>query len=366
VLRARLEDARFFVGEDRKTRLADRLPRLDGVVFQTKLGTVGAKVRRVRALAGHLVGAAIREQVERAADLAKVDLVTSIVGEFPELQGEMGRVYALEQGEDPAVADAIRDHYSPKGAGDSVPVAPISAALALADRADTLVGCFGVGLVPSGSADPYALRRAALGVVRIALEATDVDLAVLLAEARRHYAEQGVKLRDDASGKLAEFFRARLDAFYRERFAPDVVAACLAAWGGGSFRDLDARIAAVAALRARPEFESLATAFKRCHNIGKDAPDGAPSASLYAEDAERALGRAVDDVLPKVAAGASRGEYDAALRLVADDLRAPIDDFFAKVFVMVDDASVRDNRLRLVASVSREVTKIAHLHLLGG
>lgn len=368
VLRARLADARFFVQTDLQTTLADRVPRLDGVVFQNKLGSVGDKVRRVGALAAKLSGDA---RAEKAAPLAKADLVSLIVGEFPELQGVMGRWYALEQKVDPGVADAIRDHYLPKSAADDVPHAPLSAWLAVADRADTLVGCFGIGLVPSGGADPFALRRAALGVARIALEGPiDVVLSELVASAWDLYASQGKKLapEGEVAAKLDEFFRARLRVFLSEQqgHPVDLVDACLAAWDGGSLRDLAARVRALAELRTMPAYESLAIAFKRAYNISKDAPEGEVDPRLLDHDAERALHARFLELRDPIERATAKGDYVGALTLVARELRDPIDRFFEQVFVMVENASVRDNRLRLLGAIARTMTRIAHFHLLGG
>ncbi len=380
VLRARLSDAEFFVGEDRKAKLEDRVPRLASVVFQAKLGSIGAKVDRIAALAAHLAeGAGVaRADVELAARLSKADLETYIVGEFPELQGEMGRFYALEEGVAPAVADAIRDHYRPQGASDALPSGPIGAVVSVADKMDTLVGCFGIGLVPTGSADPFALRRAALGIVRIATEgpgegragatptgSIDVDLGKVVEQSYALY--QGVALADlgaTVRPQLEDFFRARLRAFYRDRFPGDLVDACLAAWGFGSLRDLHARIHAVAAFRERAEYESLAIAFKRAHNIAKDADAKRYDDALLEAGAERELATCFAGLGPRIEASVAKGDYDAALAALATELRAPIDRYFTEVFVMVDDAKVRENRLRLLRGIADTVTRIAHFHQL--
>jgi glycyl-tRNA synthetase beta chain len=367
VLRARLEDARFFVEEDRKTTLEARVKRLDAVVFQSKLGSIGDKMRRVAHLSAVVAGddAAVGASAREAARLAKADLVTLIVGEFPELQGEMGAYYAREQGVSAEIAAAIEEHYLPRGAGDAVPTAPVSAALAVADRMDTLVGCFGIGQKPSGSADPFALRRAALGVIRIALEGPrDVDLRRVLDAAHGFYPPGVLAPVDEVIAALDEFFRGRLKALYSERFATDLVHACLGAWDGQSVRDLDARIVAVAAFKKLPEYASLAVAFKRAFNIAKDAPDGDADPSLFTDDAEKALATAFSLVRPTVDGHVSTGAYDDALGAVARDLRVPIDRFFEEVFVMVDDAKIRDNRLRLLGGIARTLTGIAHFHEL--
>lgn len=367
VLRARLSDAEFFVTEDRKSQLEDRVPRLANVVFQAKLGSVAAKLDRIAALGAHMTetAEAPRAQVELAARLSKADLETLIVGEFPELQGEMGRFYALEEGVAPAVADAIRDHYRPQGASDALPSGPIGSIIAAADKADTLVGCFGIGLVPTGSADPFALRRAALGIVRIATEgAIDVEIGLLLGRAYDLYAGVPLAPRAEVLSALEEFFRGRLKAFYRERFAGDLVDACLAAWSFGSLRDLHARVVAVDSFRSRPEYESLAIAFKRAHNIAKDADGRAFEDDLLEEGAERELATCFASLRPRIEASVSRGAYDEALEALARELRAPIDRYFTEVFVMVEDANVRNNRLRLLKGIAETVTRIAHFHQL--
>lgn len=368
VMRARLSDARFFVEEDRKKSLADRVPKLGGIVFHAKLGTVGEKVARVGVLAAKLSGDA---RAMEAATLAKADLVSLIVGEFPELQGLMGRWYAIAEGLDPALADAIRDHYLPKGASDVVPSAALSAHLAVADRADTLVGCFGIGLSPSGSADPFALRRAALGICRIALEGPiDVDAKALVGLAAQELEAQGKKiaLRDELGVKLDEFFRTRLRGLLAEKHPQDLVDASIAAWGGGSIRDVAARVSAMSDLRtsAPDAYGSLATAFKRAWNIAKDTQPGDVDASKLVEPAEKELFARFGAVRGQIDAAAEKGEYGPALRLVATELRAPVDEFFAKVFVMAEDTAVRENRLRLLRSLASTLNRIAHFHLLGG
>ncbi len=368
VLRARLSDARFFVEEDRKKTLAERLPKLDGIVFQAKLGTVGEKVRRVGKLAAQLSGDA---EAENLAMLCKADLVALIVGEFPELQGVMGRWYAQKEGLSDRHADVIRDHYLPKGASDVVPTDTLAAHIAVADRVDTLVGCVGVGIVPSGSADPFALRRAVLSVIRIALEGPiDVDARAVFAGAHAGYVAQGKTLAAEGEtlAKLDDLVRGRMRSYLGEKHAGDVIEACLAAWSGGSIRDLVARVEALSGIRREAEFESLAVAFKRAHNITKDvAGSGAAiSESLFDHDAERALAKAFGAMEARIGEATSKGAYAEALRIVATELRGPIDLFFEQVFVMVDDSAVRANRLLLLARIAGTVSRIAHLHLLSG
>jgi glycyl-tRNA synthetase beta chain len=290
-----------------------------------------------------------------------------IVYEFPELQGEMGRWYALREGVEPAVADAIRDHYRPQGVDDSVPDALVSAAVAVADRIDTLVGCFGIGLVPTGSADPFALRRAALGILRMSLEGPlDVDLHALVAQAYAAYAGVAeLASAGEVGAALDEFFRGRVRAMLRDEYGGDVVDACLGAWDGRSVRDLRTRIEAVAELREAPEFEALAIAFKRAFNITKESERGAVERGLLEEGAETALADRFDTVRDQIRDATGTRRYADALKLVAKELGAPIDRFFDEVFVMVDDAAVRDNRLRLLGEIADTVNGIAHFHQLG-
>jgi glycyl-tRNA synthetase beta chain len=369
VLRARLADARFFVEEDLKAPLADRLKKLESVVFQSKLGTMGAKVRRLEANANAIAEWAGTDAAacQAAARICKADLETLIVFEFPELQGEMGRWYALREGMEQSVADAIRDHYRPQGADDSVPDQLVSAVVAVADRIDTLVGCFGIGLVPSGSADPFALRRAALGILRIALEGPlDVDLHALIAQAHSAYAgDADLKPAAEVDAALDDFFRGRVRAMLKDRHDADVVDACLGAWDGTSVRDLRTRIEAVSELRAAPEFEALAVAFKRAFNITKDSARGAIEPGLLEDGAESALAERFGTVRDQIREATGARRYADALKLVAKELGAPIDRFFDEVFVMVDDAKVRENRLRLLGEIADTVNGIAHFHQLG-
>ncbi len=369
VLRARLADARFFVEEDQKAPLADRLQKLDSVVFQAKLGTMGAKVRRLRKNARALSERAGVDPAasERAAMLCKADLETLIVYEFPELQGEMGRWYALREGIDSAVADAIRDHYRPQGPDDMVPAEPVGAVVAVADRIDTLVGCFGIGLVPSGSADPFALRRAALGIIRIALEGPiDVDVRATIEQAHAAYAEDAeLAPLDEVRTALDEFFRGRIRAMLRPQYGAGVVDACLGAWNGTSLRDLRTRIEAVAELEAAPEFEALAVAFKRAFNITKESDRGPVDSGLLEAGAESALAERFGTVRAEIEEATRQRRYADALRLVAKELGAPIDRFFDEVFVMVDDTRIRENRLRLLGEIADTVNGIAHFHQLG-
>lgn len=370
VLRARLADAEFFVREDQKAGLESFVPRLDDVVFQAKLGTVGERVARleagVRSFPGETEVSADAER--QAARLCKADLVSLIVGEFPELQGRMGRWYAEKAGVDAEVARAIEEHYLPRSATDDLPSTTLAAQLAVVDRADALVGCFGIGLIPSGSADPFALRRATIGVVRIALDGPiDVNVRAVLKNAwgAYHAQDKPVGDQDEVLAQLDEFFRGRLKAYFGERLPTDLVDACLGAWDGGSLRDLNERLDALEAFRRQPAYESLAVAFKRAYNIAKDVEPAPIDPELLTEDAERALAERWASLEGRIAAHTQAGQYGAALTLVAEQLREPIDRFFDEVFVMVDDPAVRDNRLRLLGSIARTLTAIAHFHLLG-
>lgn len=279
----------------------------------------------------------------------------------------MGRWYALQEGIDPAVADAIRDHYRPQGAEDGVPTALVSAVVAIADRVDTLVGCFGIGLVPSGSADPFALRRAALGIIRIALEGPiDIDLRQLLDQAYAAYAgDADLSPVDEVRASLEDFFRGRIRGMLKDPHGTDVVDACLGAWDGTSLRDLRTRIEAVSELGATPEFEALAIAFKRAFNIANESARGPVDPALLEAGAERALAERFVTVRDQIREATRERRYADALKLVAKELGAPIDRFFEDVFVMVDDPRIRENRLRLLGEIADTVNGIAHFHQLG-
>ncbi|MEM7435860.1 MAG: glycine--tRNA ligase subunit beta [Myxococcota bacterium] len=368
VLRARLADARFFVEEDRKAPLEKRLDKLESVVFQSKLGTMGAKVRRIRSVARAVAQQAEADAAaaEEAARLCKADLETLIVYEFPELQGEMGRWYALREDIDPVVANAIRDHYRPQGPDDHVPDDRVGAAVAVADRIDTLVGCFGIGLVPSGSADPFALRRAALGIIRIALEGPmDVDLAMIIDRAWVSYeGDATLTSSHEVRESLGDFFRGRIRALAKDQYGADVVDACLGAWDGKSIRDLRSRMEAVAEVRAAAEFDALAVAFKRAFNITKDSARGTIDSGLLEPGAEADLAETFGTVRDQIREATQKRRYADALKLVATELGRPIDRFFEEVFVMVDDTAVRENRLRLLGEIADTVNGVAHFHQL--
>ncbi len=360
--------------EDRKAPLSSRLQKLDSVTFHRKLGTVGQKVRRIVGLSETFAEAAgvTAAQAKEAARLAKADLETLIVFEFPELQGQMGAYYARKEGMEEAIATAIAEHYRPAGADDALPSTALAALVAVSDRVDTLVGCFGAGLKPKGNKDPFALRRAAHALMRIALGSNeedgpiDVDLGALFSAAYDQYeaalAEKSVVLEE-----LGAFCRARLVAFYKDSgYRSDVIDAALGAWDGGSLRDLDARLRAVEALRGTDAFASLAVAFKRAFNITKDSGRGDIDASLLEAGAEQDLMAAFERVRENLWQATVARRYEEALRLVASELRGPIDRYFDEVFVMHDDEAIRQNRLRLLGAIADAVHGTAHFHRLAG
>jgi len=358
VLSARLSDARFFWDEDRKSGFDAWLEKLSGVTFHAKLGTMAERVERIAALAREiapLVGAD-PEVAEKAARLAKADLASQMVGEFPELQGVMGRYYANADGLDPVLADAIRDHYRPQGPGDSVPTAPVSIAVALADKLDTLVGFFSIDEKPTGSKDPYALRRAALGVIRIILE-SGKRLALNTVS--------GVQTND-----LMPFFADRLKVTLRDqgkRF--DLVDAVFALNDDDLVR-IVARVEALDGFLKTDDGANLLAGYRRAANILKaeekkgPLPTGAPSAvSEPAEEA--ALYAALQTLTPKLDAALAAEDFTAAMTALAA-LRGPVDAFFTGVLVNSDVAAERDNRLRLLQQVQSAMGKVADFSLVTG
>ena len=368
VVRPRLADAAFFQQQDRRQTLAAWREGLDKVTFQAKLGSIGDKVRRIAALAGQIAPAigADAALAVRAAELCKCDLLSAMVGEFPELQGIMGTYYASADGEDPRVAVAIREHYQPRGAGDALPTDTVGASVALADKLDTLAGIFGIGQKPSGTKDPFALRRAAIGVLRIVLESRlELDLAELVAKA---VAAQPVKSADTAAEVLA-YLQERMRAHYLEAGHPAESFEAVLATGTTRPLDFDARMQALGGFRSRPEAESLAAANKRIANIlRKSAAGEVPGAVDPARlglAAERALHAAVEGVATAVEADLRARRYDAALATLAG-LRPAIDAFFTDVMVNDPDPALRANRLALVARVRGLFAGVADFSRLPG
>ena len=367
VLRARLADARFFFDQDRRQRLDARLPRLSSVVYHQRLGTQAERVERIRSLAGAIAPriGADPALAARAAELAKADLVTDMVGEFPELQGVMGRHYALHDGEPPAVADAIAQHYWPRYAGDALPETPVAQAVALADKLEALAGLFGAGQTPTGDKDPFGLRRAALGVIRILVEkklALPLPEAIGLAfESLR--AQPSVK---PASAELEAFVLDRLRGYLRERGATANQVEALLARRPGSLASLPERLAAVQAFEALPEAAALAAANKRIVNIlRKSGAEAAPAVdrARLAQGAENDLHLAFQRLEPAVRELCSAGDYTAALRALAS-AKPVVDRYFDEVMVMADDPAVRANRLALLAGVEGTMNRVADLSKL--
>lgn len=362
VLRARLSDAMFFWQEDQKVRLEARLEPLKKVVYQAKLGTSYEKIERFKALAVTLAENFNPEIVgltERAALLAKCDLETGMVYEFPELQGVMGREYARLEGEDPRVALAIFEHYLPTQAGGELPSDDVGAFVSLADKIDTLCGCFGVGLIPTGTADPYALRRCAIGVLSIILER---GYAVSLPE----MVEQSVKLleakltrpADEVRNDVVEFIRLRLvNMLTAQGYPQDVVDSVLSASFDEPVDSIE-RVKALAGLKGREDFEPLAVAFKRVVNIIKGGVKQDVDESLFENECEKDLYRALQQVQAEVAEQVAERNYTSALETIAG-LRGPVDSFFDGVMVMAEDDAVRANRMALLTGVARLFAGVA-------
>jgi glycyl-tRNA synthetase beta chain len=367
VLRARLADAKFFFDQDRKQRLDARLPRLASVVYHQKLGTQAERIARVRAIAKAFAVAlgADASQVDRAAMLAKADLVTDMVGEFPELQGTMGRYYARHDGEPAAVADAIAQHYWPRYAGDALPEGPVAQAVALADKLETLAGLFAIGQTPTGDKDPFGLRRAALGVVRIMVEK---KLALPLGDAiaAAFDAFGGVAGVKDAREELESFVLERLRGFLREQGGSANQVEALIARRPASLASLPDRLAAVQAFEALPEAAALAAANKRIVNIlRKSGAEAAPRVdrARLAAGAEHDLYAAFETLGPKVASSCDAGDYTGALKALAT-AKPVVDRYFDEVMVMADDPAVRANRLALLNGVADTMNRVADLSKL--
>ncbi|SDI41031.1 glycine--tRNA ligase subunit beta [Propionivibrio dicarboxylicus] len=367
VVRPRLSDARFFFNQDRKATLASRLDKLANVVYHNKIGSVLQRVERLEALAQKIAVrlGANASLAARGARLAKADLVTDMVGEFPELQGIMGRYYALHDGEDAQVADAIQSHYQPRFAGDALPQGPVACAAALADKLDAMTGFFGIGQVPTGDKDPFGLRRAALGVLRILMETPlPLDLADLIADAQAGFAA-GV-LTQPVAEPLLDFMLDRLRGLLKDAgYAQDVIDAVLSQ--RPTRIDLvPAKLSAVRDFLQLPEALALAAANKRIGNILKKAEGAtpAPVSDLLSEDAEKALFARVEAIAPVVAAHVAAGSYADALKVLAT-VRAEVDHFFDKVMVNVDDAAVRANRLGLLKALFDQLNAVADISKLG-
>ena len=369
VLRARLADARFFYDQDRRAPLATRVERLRAVVYHNKLGTQAGRVERLQLLASRiapLVGADAAT-ASHAAMLAKADLVTDMVGEFPELQGTMGRYYALHDGEPPAVADAVAQHYWPRFAGDALPEGPVAQAVALADKLEALAGLFGIGSVPTGDKDPFGLRRAALGVLRILIERGQrVPLRGLVETAFAAFRDLPVVKPDPAA--LLDFLYERLRGYLREQGYTAQEVAAVVDPRPDVIADLPQRLAAVRAFEAMPEAAALAAANKRTVNILRKAGGEADAAAgvradLLGAGAERGLHDALTELAPLVDARMRAGDYTGALVACAR-ARDAVDRFFDDVMVMADDPALRSNRLALLKGVRAVMNRVADIALL--
>ncbi len=368
VVRPRLADAKFFFDQDRKKTLASRVAGLDKVVYHNKLGSQGERITRVRAIAQaigqQLGGDLLAQKADQAAMLAKTDLVTDMVGEFPELQGTMGRYYALNDGLSADVADAIEDHYKPRFAGDDLPRNDVGVVVALADKLETLVGMFGIGNLPTGDKDPFALRRHALGVIRIMVEKElPFDLPALAACGVQAF--KSLSVPDVTLQAMYKFFYDRFDGLLKEQgFSAQEIDAVLSQ-NPERLADVPKRLVAVRAFAALPEAPALAAANKRISNILKktDAVDAHVSEVLLAEPAEIALYAAMQGVLPQADAQFESGDYTASLQTLAA-LRAPVDDFFTGVMVNAEQMDLRLNRLGLLATLHAAMNRVADLSKL--
>ncbi|MBV8658619.1 MAG: glycine--tRNA ligase subunit beta, partial [Burkholderiales bacterium] len=365
VLRARLSDAKFFYEQDQKHRLDSRVGRLANVVYHNKIGSQLERVTRLETLAGTIAQAlgADAALAARAAHLAKADLLTDMVGEFPELQGIMGTYYARLDGEHEAVAEAIEGHYHPRFAGDTLPKGPLAQAVAIADKLETLVGIWGIGMVPTGDRDPFALRRAALGVLRVLVEARlPLDIKQLLARTAEAF-PAGVVAEGTVDGVFG-FMLERLKNLLAADYPGADIEAVLAD-APSRLDDITLRLAAVAEFKALPEAASLAAANKRIRNILKKAEGGvtALDPARFVEAAERALYEALVAVQPAVEAAMAAHDYTGALKQLAS-LRASVDAFFDGVMVMAEDLAVRANRLALLAALASLMNQVADISLL--
>ena len=368
VVRPRLADAKFFFDQDRKKTLASRVDGLAKVVYHNKLGTQGERTEKVKQIAqliaiGLNYSATDETHVLQAAELAKTDLLTDMVGEFPELQGIMGGYYALNDGLHADVAVAIEDHYKPRFAGDELPRNRVGLAVALADKLETLVGMFSIGNLPTGDKDPFALRRHALGVIRILMERElDIDLSSLLVEVATF---RNAEKPEEIAEQVKQFFYDRLSGSLREHgYSAQEVEAVLAL-KPQRLTDVSKRLEAVRAFAALPEASSLAAANKRIGNVLKKAGDVSPHVSVIdlKEDAEKALYDFMQKLLPESQACFEAGDYTGSLQSLAA-LRSPVDAFFDDVMVNVEDEEIRRNRLGLLKSLHLAMNRVADLSAL--
>ena len=363
VLKARLSDAAFFFEDDLKIPLEKRLDQLKKVVFQAKLGTSYEKVMRFKQLAlwmAERIDPKLRDAVERTSLLCKADLVTGMVGEFPKLQGVVGREYARLSKEKPEVAEAIYEHYFPGFAGDRLPSSPIGDIVSVADKMDTIVGCFGVGLVPTGTADPFGLRRQALAIIRIILEKQySLSLRGLIEESGKQLKEKMERPFEEVKQEVLDFFRVRYQNFLLDKGYPFDVTDAVLSISFDELLDVQGRIDALRKAREWKDFESIVIAFKRAMNILKGSPPKKEmKLSLFAEAVEKNLYQAFVLAKEKISTSLSAKDNEAAL-LEMTRMKKPIDGFFDGVMVMVEDEAIRNNRLALLDEIGKVFLRIA-------
>jgi glycyl-tRNA synthetase beta chain len=363
VLKARLSDAAYFFHEDLKIPLEKRVEQLKKVVFQAKLGTSYEKVMRFRQLALFIckhIDPKLQEFVERASFLCKADLVTGMVGEFPKLQGIVGKEYARLSGEKTEVAEAIYEHYLPSFAGDRIPSNPVGDIVSMADRLDTIVGCFGVGLIPTGTADPFALRRHALGILRIILEKEyPISLVGLIEESGNLLKEKMERSFSDVKQEVLDFFRVRYQYYLLDKGYPfDVIEAAIST-SFDELLDLQHRIDALREAKEWQDFQSIVIAFKRAMNILRGASYKKEiNPSIFIESSEKNLYQSFLKAKESIHRHLNKRDYPSAL-LEMTQMKKPIDDFFDQVMVMVEDESIRNNRLALLDQIGQLFLRIA-------
>jgi glycyl-tRNA synthetase beta chain len=363
VLRARLSDAAFFFEDDLKIPLEKRVEQLKKVVFQAKLGTSYEKVMRFKQLALWMterIDPKLQEMAGRTSLLCKADLVTGMVGEFPKLQGIVGREYARLSKERPEVAEAIYEHYLPSFAGDRLPSSPIGDIVSIADKMDTIVGCFGVGLLPTGTADPFGLRRQALGIIRIILEKKySISLRGLIEESEKQLKEKMDRPGQQVKDEVLEFFRVRYQNFLLDKEYPFDVTDAVLSISFDELLDIQGRMDALRKAREWKDFESIVIAFKRAMNILKGSPPKKEiNPSLFAEPVEQSLYQSFLNAKERIDQHLGKRDYPSAL-LEMTRMKKPIDDFFDGVMVMVEDEAVRNNRLALLDDIGKVFLRIA-------
>ena len=373
VLRARLEDARFFWQADLRDTFDHWLQKLDTVIFIGGLGSMGDKTRRLEALCRWLAESCapeLADDASRAGRLSKADLVSGLVGEFDTLQGIMGGIYAGRKGESKAVAEALGEQYLPAGPDSPLPKSLAGALLSMADKADTLAGCFGLGMIPTGAADPNGLRRCALGIIRIMLEfGLAVDVRQFFAKAQQLYGDRQWKLAPhDALDKLMDFFAARLRNYFMSQGQDTLLVDAALGAGAEDVKDCGARLAALAAFSQAADYEAAVQTFKRVANILRKQGQAEELSdhwdpALLREDAEKALASTLEEMLPRLDALWAAHDHAAALACLSA-VRPAVDAFFAGVMVMCDDADLRRNRLSMLRGLGSRFARLADFSAL--